>query len=500
MRCVFVVPPVSAISTRIAIAPQLPLGHVLVGSELIRHGHQVILLDSDAGNDSIARSLTRVRDLGPDCILVGHPASTIAHPAAMVFMNAVKEQLPHVPVIYGGPFATYNAFNLSRREHTPIDFIVCYEAEKVAAELVDCIACSDDPHNVNGVVAVHTADKFSWGTTTRRASVEAIPPLWDHSWDLSLYRAYGLQSVVIQFSRGCPRTCAYCGQWHFWQNWRHRRVESFVREVDYLGRLGNRVFWMADENCGTNQEVFIELLEQLAKINRGYHIMVSLEPGHVIRDLDSYHLYKEAGISQVMLGVDGQGEFTLGEPAKGFYARDLRRAIEKLQFLGIMVIINDFVPTNRLSCAQRCRYLKQFNADFYNCLHPTPLAGTRFALVHGNTRFCADLRKWDYRHPVIGSSRLNLLKQAWNAKRFEMRLNGASLFRQIVRRRWSVNPLARMANLLCIAVFLWEVVQLFGDTTSLVLSWMKYLWNSAIRRPAATDSPVQYRKTISMNH
>lgn len=246
---------------------------------------------------------------------------------------------------------------------------------------------------------------------------------------------------------------------------------------------------MADENCGTNQEVFIELLEQLARINRGYHIMVALEPGHVIRDMEFHHLYKEAGISQVMLGVDGQGEIAFGEPAKRFCAGELRRAIEKLQLLGIMVIINDFVPGNRPSRVQRCRYLQQFNADFYNCLHPTPLVGTSFSLAHGNTHFCTDLWRWDYRHPVLGSSRLNLLKQAWNGKGFEMRLNGASIFRQIVMRRWSSNPLARIANLLCMVVFLREVVQLFGDTISLALSWLKNRWNSAIRRPPATDLP-----------
>lgn len=32
----------------------------------------------------------------------------------------------------------------------------------------------------------------------------------------------GLRAVVVQFSRGCPHLCNYCGQRGFWTRWRHR--------------------------------------------------------------------------------------------------------------------------------------------------------------------------------------------------------------------------------------------------------------------------------------
>ena len=45
-------------------------------------------------------------------------------------------------------------------------------------------------------------------------------------WELISHRDYsywgGKRAVVVQFSRGCPYQCNYCGQRGFWTRWRHR--------------------------------------------------------------------------------------------------------------------------------------------------------------------------------------------------------------------------------------------------------------------------------------
>jgi anaerobic magnesium-protoporphyrin IX monomethyl ester cyclase len=40
----------------------------------------------------------------------------------------------------------------------------------------------------------------------------------------------------MQFSRGCPLTCTYCGQWLFWKKWRHRSPRNLVGELATLAR------------------------------------------------------------------------------------------------------------------------------------------------------------------------------------------------------------------------------------------------------------------------
>ena len=39
----------------------------------------------------------------------------------------------------------------------------------------------------------------------------------------------GRRAVVMQFSRGCPHLCTYCGQRGFWTRWRHRDPREIRR-------------------------------------------------------------------------------------------------------------------------------------------------------------------------------------------------------------------------------------------------------------------------------
>ena len=40
----------------------------------------------------------------------------------------------------------------------------------------------------------------------------------------------------MQFSRGCPHLCNYCGQRGFWTRWRHRDPVRFAGELARLHR------------------------------------------------------------------------------------------------------------------------------------------------------------------------------------------------------------------------------------------------------------------------
>ena len=42
------------------------------------------------------------------------------------------------------------------------------------------------------------------------------------------------KAVVIQFSRGCPYPCSYCGQSKFWRTWRHRKPQLLADEIEML--------------------------------------------------------------------------------------------------------------------------------------------------------------------------------------------------------------------------------------------------------------------------
>src|SRR5213078_2716936 len=87
-------------------------------------------------------------------------------------------------------------------------------------------------------------------------------------WELIDHARYsywgGLRAVVVQFSRGCPHLCNYCGQRGFWGRWRHRDPKKFARELAWLHRTyAIELFNFADENPTVNRAVWIELLEAI---------------------------------------------------------------------------------------------------------------------------------------------------------------------------------------------------------------------------------------------
>jgi anaerobic magnesium-protoporphyrin IX monomethyl ester cyclase len=83
--------------------------------------------------------------------------------------------------------------------------------------------------------------------------------------DCSRYSYWGdKRAVVVQFSRGCPHLCNYCGQRGFWTRWRHRDPKKFAAELAWLHREhGVEVVNFADENPTSNKKVWREFLEAL---------------------------------------------------------------------------------------------------------------------------------------------------------------------------------------------------------------------------------------------
>jgi anaerobic magnesium-protoporphyrin IX monomethyl ester cyclase len=396
-------------------------------------------------------------------VLIGHPASTVAHPDSVNLARMIRQHLPAVKLIFGGPHATYHASGVI--ENGDADYVVAHESEFVVTELLrrlehDPLSAVDAP----GVISRH---RLSPLPAQSIANLDAMRPIWDGPWQLQNYRAYGLKSVVVQFSRGCPRRCSYCGQWEFWKSWRHRSVPSFVAEIDQLSQRGTRLFWIADENWAIHRDLFFELLHGLRRCNRGHHLIVAMEASHVERDIRDLRLYREAGVTQIMLGLDGGDDNLLGANPKDRKPVNLPIVIDRARAVGITTIINHFMPATGSGWPEDIDRLRGCRADFYNTLHPTPHAWTDYGRRASEKIVCRDLRKWDYRHPVIGRSAGELLLKRWRAKQVEFCLNSVSVLRVtrdlLLRRRPWPSLLFRSAVLTSM-VFWREMLMLIFAT------------------------------------
>ncbi|MBX3730586.1 MAG: cobalamin-dependent protein [Candidatus Sumerlaeia bacterium] len=456
MRCAVVVPRIARLSTRAAIPPQVPLGHLLIASELRRRGHSATLIDADLECLSIRQTLQRVAACKPSAVLVGHPASTIAHMRCMELFRCLRQASSTASLIYGGVHPTYHPDVVFRNPEMAPDYLVQHEAERVCADLVDRLedqspALSDLP----GVVSL------ARGAPQARAAspiqvLDDFAPSWDAFPEVQCYRAFGMPSAVVQFSRGCPRRCGYCGQFMFWKSWRHRSVESFAAEIDRLAHSRTGVLWIADENWSVNPAVFHDLLRALARNRRRPHLIVAMEGAHLIRDRHDFGLYREAGISMVMVGFDAGEQDAYGAVGKRAPPTQLSVAMRAMCDAGIAPIVNAFIDENTQT-QEAFRQLSALDAPYYNLLFPTPHAWTEFG-KNNASRVCHEsIDRWDYRHPVLGASAPDLLRQSWIAKLLEVLLHTQGFTRLLRSRQLRKNRLAVEALPLTAMVFLVEV-------------------------------------------
>ena len=235
MRILIINPPHPAIGSRIPDDHLPPLGLLSVGGPLIDDGHEVSLLDAEFGPMRLKDILLHIRDVAPDLLLIGHSGSTTAHPVSREIASGAKIALPRLRVIYGGVFPTYHWRDVLK-DCPEFDYIVRGEGEETGRQLVRALEKSDELSSIQGIAFRLEGRVVSTPARTVIGDLDE----YRVGWELIRFEDYSYwgrkRAVVVQFSRGCPHPCNYCGQRGFWTKWRHRNPERFAAEIARLRR------------------------------------------------------------------------------------------------------------------------------------------------------------------------------------------------------------------------------------------------------------------------
>ena len=424
MNILLVNSPHPSIGSRIPREHLPPLGLLSLGGPLVDAGHEVKLLDAEFGPMSMADIVSEVRDYGPDAVLLGHSGSTSGHPVASEIARAVRTALPHAWIVYGGVFPTYHWPEIMEQEPA-IDFIVRGEGEETVVRLATALEWSQPLGHVPGIV-------FRSGTSpsprrptrvlpTPGGDAVANPPgpviadLDAHrvGWELIDHRRYTYygkrRSVVVQFSRGCPHHCHYCGQHGFWRKWRHRDPVKFAAELARLHReQGVEVINLADENPTASRPVWQAFLDALIAENVPLILIGTTRASDIIRDADILHLYKRAGVARFLLGLESTDDATLQAIHKGSTRaidREAIRLLRKHRIISMAAWVAGFAQEKDTDYWRTLRQLLSYDPDQIQALYATPHRWTPFALHEAGHRVVqTDLSRWDYKHQVLESA------------------------------------------------------------------------------------------------
>lgn len=411
MRILLINPPYRALTIH-GMGPQIPLGLLAIGGPLIDAGHEVGLLNAEPAMLNDAAIVRRVLAFAPDLVMTGHSGSTPAHPTVLRMLSAIKAAASPIVIVYGGVYPSFHARAIL--EAAPqVDVIVRGEGEQVVVQLADALGTRRGLSQVAGICC-----RDDHGSIVETPPAPVIRDLdnyrvaWELVEDWDDHRCWGLgRAAIIQFSRGCPHRCSYCGQREFWVRWRHRDPVRMADEIALLHRRhGVNFVTFADENPTTNVKQWRRFLEEMSARAVPVALTAAMRASDLCRDAELLPLYRKAGFCAVLVGIETTDAKIIERVGKDSSETVDRRAIRLLQENGIIAIATHVAGLGDEGWRSRWRALRgllRYDPDLVNVMYATPHDWTRFGAETAHTPVVEpDMGRWDFRHQVLATARL----------------------------------------------------------------------------------------------
>ena len=207
-----------------------PLGLSLLSAILKKRGDEVSGLDFDRGAPDLAirETLAAAKLIRPG--LIGISCQSSNRGAALALSRRLKDALPELPVVVGGPFATAEPELILRRGGA--DWAALGDGEETLPELVAALAAGADPRTVPGLAWTEGGGLRRSAPRAPFANLDSLPdPDFDlfgaaenlarfrlpaadalaSAWGPRGRRALPLRSALMLLSsRGCVYRCVYC--------------------------------------------------------------------------------------------------------------------------------------------------------------------------------------------------------------------------------------------------------------------------------------------------
>ncbi len=224
----------------------------------------------------------------------------------MKLCREIKEKLPEVIIISGGPEVSYNQKEVLT-DNPCIDFVVSGPGEVTVPKLINCLYLQNDmnipsvSHRCGGVLHIDC---------TEAETDESISPYCKEYFDSLNGRV-----AYIESSRGCPFSCAFCLSGRLGRV-RYMDLERVKNEMVRLSAMGAKTVKFVDRTFNCNKERAGEILrfiyEQYGRaIPHGtcFHFEIAAD----LLDGDLFEFIKKLplGAVQFEVGIQSFNECTL---------------------------------------------------------------------------------------------------------------------------------------------------------------------------------------------
>lgn len=382
----FATPPVSMEERYGSLAgagSSLPsLGILLLAAVTRQHGYPTLLVDAAALNLGPEDLLVRVKAACPDVLGLSATTFSIFHAAA--FAARVREILPDITIIIGGPHASAVPQETMQR-FREFDVAVVGEGEETIIELLEALASGAALDAVAGIVLRHEDRIIATGRRAFLTDLDQLPyPAWDllegfpGRYPPAAFKVRRLPAASLVTSRGCPNRCIFCDRSVFGSNCHAFSAGYVVSMIRHLvEQFGVREFSFEDDTFITFKKRLVAICQEI--ISLGLDVSWTCLGRVNSIDAETLVLMKRAGCWQISFGIESGSQEILTAIHKNVSLDQIGRAVALCRDAGILskgFFIVGHPGETRQSLQQTLDFALKLPLDDISVTMLTPFPGT----------------------------------------------------------------------------------------------------------------------------
>ena len=305
-----------------------PFGIAYIASYLIKNGHKAEILDLNTTYLKEKEIVVKLKSM--KCDIFGISSLSGGFTYAKKLISVIKDNF-NIPVIMGGPLATFN-YNVVLR-YMKADICVIGQGEHVARDILENIETLEKVKGIaykdkNGVIVKNSAaplmrlDEIPWPAYQLFDMEDYI---WDEAApDMDSKRRYkDVRLAQMITGRGCPMACKFCSK-VMGRKILIRPVDSVIGEVKLLIKdYGINGIYFRDELYIMNREYALELAEKLKPLN-----IIWMGQARVDKvDYDLVKYMKKCGCISLGFGIESGSPKMLKLMDKGQTVDQIKNAV-----------------------------------------------------------------------------------------------------------------------------------------------------------------------------
>ncbi len=373
----------------------------------IYSGLNIKIFDAEMQSASYEDVVSEAVNFSPD--LIGITTNTCVFDSVTQVTLLLKEKLPQVPVILGGPHVS--ALPNRSLSETKADLIALGEGELTFGEVVGQIKNGEKNWGaIKGLAYRDYSGEVKISPPRELiTNLDVLPFPARDLVDNSLYsppptKRVGLGlSTLISTSRGCPFNCGFCGAQTVWtRRIRVRSAESVVAEIEEcVGKYGVRLFNFTDELFTSDKKRVTDTCQLIHKHSLQIKWVCSARAQNL--DLETLKIMKQAGCHEISFGIESGNRDILKRIDKGINLDEALRVIKMTKKAGISThasYILGYIGETEETIKDTINFAKQLNTAVAAFFIASPLPGTRLYREALENNYLRPDAKWSNYSPL----------------------------------------------------------------------------------------------------